>query len=196
MNFAKLFTKIALCVGAALLIGAQYTRLNPVRVGNLANGTADHVLGWDGSGVAVSQSRDGVRAVHGSSQTISNNTLTILDYNAEQFDDNDMHDTVTNNSRLTATVAGRYIINTQVRWASNSVGNRIVDILLNGTTLIARNQVPTNTGAATITTLATIWDMALDDYVETRVFQNSGGNLNVERIASHAPEFMMQQVRN
>lgn len=182
---------------ASSLVGANMdSGLPAVEVADIADGTADTLLGRDGSGVSIEQTRHGVRAVHGSSQTITNNTLAILAYNAEQFDDDDMHDTVTNNSRLTATVAGRYIINTQIRWANNSAGYRIVDILLNGTTLIARKQMSPNTAAATIATIATIYDLAVNDYVETRVFQNSGGNLNVERIASHSPEFMMQQVRN
>ncbi len=202
MTFRKLmFGKILLgLLGVSIassLVGAEMdSGLPAVEVEDIADGNADGIIGYDGSGIATEQTRHGVRAVHGSSQTISNSTLTILDYNAEQFDDDDMHDNVTNNSRLTATVAGRYVINTQVRWANNSTGHRILDILLNGTTLIARHQMSANTAGATVVTIATIYDLALDDYVETRVFQSSGGNLDVERIASHAPEFMMQQVRN
>lgn len=140
-----------------------------------------------------------VRAFHNASQSINNSTNTVLALNSERFDQfagaaSTMHDTVTNNSRLTALAAGVYSICGNVQWASNATGERLTEVLLNGTTVIARTRFPA--GAATVLnqTVTCHYALATNDYVELRVFQTSGGALNVEVQANLSPEFSMVRV--
>lgn len=187
-------TKVSIALACLILTGAQYTRLNPVRVGDMADGTADHVLGWNGSGVAESQSRDGVRAANNSNIAVSNSFWQVITLNSERFDDNSMHSTSTNTSRLTATVAGRYFINAQIRWASNATGWRGVRIRLNATTEIAKVQADA-ASVSTIQNVTTLYNLAADDYVEMECFHTRGSSLDIEPDGNLGIEFMMQRVR-
>ena len=64
--------------------------------------------------------------------------------------------------------------------------------LLNGTTQIAKILVPAVNGDATGLALSTDYALAVGDYVVMQAYQNSGGNLDVSRIADYSPEFMMR----
>jgi hypothetical protein len=113
-------------------------------------------------------------------QTISNNTRTILLLNAEEFDTDTIHDTVTNSGRLTAKLAGKYIASASVRWASNATGDRLISIKKNGTTLVSENGNDSVDGnGVLITGSPVIVSLAANDYLEVEVFQDSGGNLDV-----------------
>ena len=80
-------------------------------------------LGVLEEGILDSSLAPAVRVFHNASQSITNSTLTALAFNSERFDQaggvaSTMHDTVTNNSRLTAIYAGVYMIGGTIRWAS------------------------------------------------------------------------------
>ena len=182
---------------AASLIGAKMdSGLPTVEVADIANGTADHVLGWDGSGVAVSQSREGARVFNSGNISIPNSSNTALTFNSERWDDNGLHSTVSNTSRLTAIVEGRYLICAQTTWAASSSGNRNLSFQINGSGfpgLIANK--PLSAGKSHYI-LCILTNLAADDYVEVIVFQDSGGALNVTVEANRSPEFMMQRLRS
>src|SRR5689334_6638767 len=68
------------------------------------------------TGIYEGMLQPAVRVTHNTTQSITNNTATVLAFNTERFDQAGgasaaMHDTVTNNSRLTALYAGIYLIN-------------------------------------------------------------------------------------
>lgn len=135
------------------------------------------------------------RVYHSVAQTIPHNTWNNLAFNSERWDTDGIHDTVTNNSRLTCQTAGKYLVIANVNWESNTTGQRIVAIRYNAggtrygqvlqqaTSFYAPNQV-----------VSTIVEMAVGDYVEVGVFQNSGGNLDVVVNIAFSPEFMMVKV--
>lgn len=188
--------KITLAVLCVFLMGSDLnTGRPPVDVEDVADDTADNVLGWDDSGVAVSQSREGVRVTNSVSVTISNSSSAVIPFDTERFDDNDIHDTVTNNSRLTVQVDGRYFIIAQIRWDSNSTGIRGINILLNGSLSLSQVQADA-ASASTMQHVSTVYNLDVDDYVEVSVFQTSGGNLDVDKIGGFAPEFSMQLLRS
>lgn len=189
-------TKAAVILVGLALMGAQYTRMNPVRVGDMAAGTADGVLGWNGSGVAVTQSRDGARVFNNANISISNSATTSLTFNSETWDDNDLHDTSTNPGRLTATVEGRHLICGQVTWASNATGNRNLSILLNGSATVVLVAEKSLASGKSHYSVCTITQLAAAEYAELQVFQDSGGSLNVEVFANRSPMFMMQRLRS
>lgn len=132
------------------------------------------------------------RVYHNASQSITTATTTALAFNSERADTNTIHDTVTNNSRLTCQTAGVYYITASVQFAANATGFRQVGIRLNGTTALAFQRTPSPGGSdAALLTISTAYALSAADYVEATVYQNSGGSLNVDTSANFTPEFMM-----
>ena len=141
-----------------------------------------------------------VRVFHNASQSTTSGVALALAFNSERFDQaggvaSTQHDTVTNNSRLTALYAGVYMINGLVEFAANATGLRRLDIRLNGATLIA-SEATLNIGAGANLQMevTTLYSMAVNDYVELLCTQNSGGALNINVGANYSPEFGMVRV--
>lgn len=139
-------------------------------------------------------SQPAARAYHNAAQSIANSTVTTLAFNSERFDTNTIHDTSSNNSRLTCQTAGRYQITANVEFASGGGNRRLVQILLNGATAIGRVDLAPQSGSASVYVVSTVYQLAVSDYVEVQVFQDSGGALNVTNTGNYSPEFMMARV--
>lgn len=121
------------------------------------------------------------RIYRNTQQTVVDNTLTVISMNTERWDDGDMWNSGAP-TRLTVPVAGIWYFEGFLEWASagGGTGSRFADLFLNNTTIIGElnsgwkpdtNAVPIHSGGA-------MWKCAVGDYVELRVFQNSGGSLN------------------
>jgi len=137
---------------------------------------------------------EGARAYHDANQSIANGVDTVVAFNSERYDTDAIHDTATNNSRLTCKTAGKYIIAASIAFAANTTSVRIVGIKLNGATLLANFVVNAVAAGGTYCNVATIYDLAVNDYVQTMAYQLSGGALNVTSNPNYSPEFMMQRV--
>ena len=139
---------------------------------------------------------DGLRVYNNANIGVANDTLTALTFNAEDFDTNNMHDVSTNTSRLVCKTAGRYILTCQVWFAANGTGYRMARAEKNGTGEILCQVTDNNPSGSlsAILNLVTIVELAVDDYVEFIVYQNSGGNLNVQYYSGRSPVAAMQQV--
>jgi hypothetical protein len=76
----------------------------------------------------------GCRAYASNDQNVANSTNVIIGFNNENFDSNGFHDNSTNNSRMTipAGYGGKYQVFANLAYNGNTSGNRVVDILLNG----------------------------------------------------------------
>lgn len=136
-----------------------------------------------------------VRVTHNAAQSIPNTTETVLAFNTERFDTaggaaDTQHDTVTNNSRLTCKYAGIYQITGNAEWASSPTSCSI-NIRLNGTTKIGRTFVTADNRTMSVSTL---YQLAVNDYVELTVNQNSGAGVNINSTGNYSPEFMMVRV--
>lgn len=144
-------------------------------------------------GLSLSQ---GVRVFNSANLTIDTGSWTTLTFDSESYDLNGMHSTSSNTSRLTAQRAGVYSIFGSIRFATSSSGTlRGVRIVVNGSVIIALDLRPPNGAASTVNiTIASCYKLAVNDYVELQVYQDTGGNLNVERASAYSPEFGMQQV--
>lgn len=145
------------------------------------------------------------RVTHNAAQSITNNTVTALAFNSEILDQESntastIHDTVTNNSRLTCKTAGVYLIVTNVEFAANATGQRQVFIRLNGTgagtTTNIGSVVQDGTAGSVQTQLivSSIFSLAVNDYVESVVWQTSGGALNVANAGSYSPILSMARI--
>jgi len=100
-------------------------------------------------------------------------------------------------TRLTAQVAGRYVIAAEVHWdeAAGAGTFRELNIRLNGAALVASVLTPPVTGgAATGQSVSTIVNMNVGDFVEATVDQNSGLAIGIFVSPSISPEFMMNRI--
>lgn len=184
---------LALSVASSLVGANMDSGLPAVEVEDLADGNANDVLGHDDAGVAVSQSRDGARVSHDANQSISHNVTTKLSFNIEEYDDDTMHDTSTNNQRITIKTAGRYIVSANIKIAVSSVGDRLVFIRLNGSDLAIVSVLPASINHTNIS-ISIIRNFSVNDFLEIRVYQNSTGSLNVLSDAT-SPFFAVQRLR-
>lgn len=121
------------------------------------------------------------RAKRTTAQAIVTATLTDVGFDAEDFDTGAMHDNSTNNERLTIPTdgAGVYLFTANIEWASNATGRRQLTILHNVDGLIARTKMVPTTSFDTSQQASVIYEMAAAEFVTAEVFQDSGGNLDV-----------------
>lgn len=150
------------------------------------------------SGIFDAHYQAAARVTHNTTQNVTNVTETALAFNTERFDTESnaastIHDTASNNSRLTCRTAGKYQITANIQWDSNNTGVRQLSIRLNGTTFIARvGQASTGTALGwTNQSVSTLYDLAVNDYVEATVWQDSGGTRTIDFGSNWTPEFMM-----
>lgn len=121
-------------------------------------------------------------------QTISNNTWTVVTFDIEEFDPDNMHSLVTNTSRLTARITGKYIAACCLSFAANSTANRKLTIEKNsaGTetalNIVGMNSTFGSTIGSTFMAVNAVTPMVAGDYVELFAYQNSGGNLGIDGI--------------
>jgi hypothetical protein len=121
-----------------------------------------------------------VRAKATGTQTLASGTYTVLNFADEDGPDvGSMHDTVTNNSRITAPATGWYVITGGVQFATNATSVRGAAIRLDGTTYINSNHGFNTGGTATAgVTVGGIYYLTAGQYVELLGVQMSGGNLD------------------
>lgn len=120
------------------------------------------------------------------SQSIGTGSSTALTFDSETFDVGAMHDTGSNPSRITipSGQGGVYLFVSVVTVAGNATGQRIAFHAVNGNIAttdpryghvrIPAASTPNPQGMQ----IMSIMTLAAGDYVETYLFQDSGGNLN------------------
>jgi hypothetical protein len=100
-----------------------------------------------------------------------------------------------NPTRLTAPVAGKYLIIGNFNWVANAVSLRRGVIQLNGVSDVALDDKDAVTsGVGTTNLVVTELDMAAGDFVELDAQQFSGGPLNVEGGVAYSPNFSIRKV--
>jgi len=118
--------------------------------------------------------------VGGSATAIADSTGTDYPFNEsaeELYDPLGMHDPSNNPARVTAKVAGTYMIIGNCHWNDAAGGVRITDIQLNGSSTIGGARGAIDGGGRSAQTVFTVRALALNDYVTLTLFQSSGGNL-------------------
>ena len=135
----------------------------------------------------------GARVYNDAAITVSTASVTALTFNQERFDSDGTHSTVSNTGRLTAVTAGLYMITAHIEWGSSTTGFRQIGLRLNGATAIAYNNTAPISGSWP-QSIAAIYRMAADDYMEVAVYQTSGGNLDVLAGGNFTPEFAMARI--
>ena len=121
----------------------------------------------------------GCRVIPSSDKSISNSTATVLDFGSESFDSSGFHDNTTNNSRITipSGKAGKYLVQICAAFASNGNGTRQSFIYKNGASILYFEQ---QSGSGnTSPNNSVVLDLAVGDYLQFYVSQNSGSSINV-----------------
>jgi hypothetical protein len=113
--------------------------------------------------------------------TIPNATATVITWNAENFDTDGFHSTSTNTGRITipAGKAGKYLFIVDVSCDPlGATGRRSTSFYKNGT---IDAQFEVTPGASTYPSMAgsIIYDLAVGDYIDCRMYQTSGSNQTV-----------------
>lgn len=130
---------------------------------------------------ATHNAKPSVYVYHDTTQTVV--TAATLSFNNEGYDRWGMHDTSTNNSRITIQVPGIYLLSASIA-ANSDAGGYVfysISFVVNGATnlVIATSPlaaVPAGIGA--FAGLTTQWLLNRNDYVEVRTDynRNDGGN--------------------
>ncbi len=141
--------------------------------------------------VNISLGAPAVRVYNSGNVSIPDSAETAVTWDSEDFDTDAMHSVASNTNRLTAPIAGKYIIMATIGWAANATGLRNVIIKYNGTTHIADVDDNPPGAVAFRQFIVAPYHLAAADYVECMAWQNSGGALNVERSANRFSWFSM-----
>lgn len=148
--------------------------------------------------VANAINRPMVKMTQAVAQSLPNATDTALSFTTEDLDTNGFHDTTTNNSRVTPTIAGWYECRGTVFFsASASITVVAATIAQNGSVVAPRGRP--KPGTANVSTTAEV-AVSLSfngssDYVELFGNQTSGGALNTNVGGSFASVFEVIYLR-
>lgn len=119
------------------------------------------------------------RLVQAAAQSIPDATITPLSFTTEDFDTDGCHDPATNNTRITATLAGYWeFAGTYYSATPATLANMDAFFRKNGVTSIASGDRGQDGGIAQSKSARCIQPMAVGDYVELCAFQDSAGATN------------------
>jgi hypothetical protein len=134
------------------------------------------------------QIQPATRVYHNATQTSTTAAWTTLAFNSERFDTNGMHDTVTNNSRLTVPTggAGLYLTGATIFISSGTAPLMGLRLLLNGATVITEIE-NIDVAAAAALSISTLYALSVSDYIEIQVYCSQAST--VPSSGNYSPEF-------
>jgi len=172
-----------------------------LRTGGVAP-AADDVLTYQGSNQiewkagtdVMTSTYHWVRVTHDVDQTIANATWTALAFNTERWDPSGLHDTVTNNSRITipADAGGLWMFGGNAEWDHDAANTtRYMGVRINGNAAMVFGEVSMHAAftGGLIHAMTSWYVLSGSDYVELIVRQFSGGNLDIMKNNLYSPEF-------
>jgi hypothetical protein len=144
---------------------------------NAMSGNVDFLRDGRPAGV-----RPAVRANVSGSTSLTNGNLVKIAYGAaDSYDTDAMHDTVTNNTRITIKTAGLYLLHSKLTVTGTPLNYQEHVLIVNNTTRIHQNGYGgTLSGATTATAL---YSFALNDYIEVAYYHTTGTSLGVNTSA-------------
>lgn len=145
------------------------------------------------SGTPITGNPPACRVYNNANQSINDNAETTVAFNSERYDTDGMHDTVTNNSRITFNTAGLYVVSFNGAFPGGADYSVIYAyVRLNGATDIVLDQRTPSTFVANLALLLfTTYKFAAGDYIEVRVYHDNTANTarNLLTVANFTPEF-------
>lgn len=155
----------------------------PTQSQNFAN-AVDVDVAAQVTAINTAQAAPSCRVSASANQAVAANTLVIVTWAVEEFDNAAMGNLGVNNDRITFTSTGVYLIEAQINMASNgnaTVNARHGEIFTNLGGSVGFNSEPGIQGTAVEWACTTMYRVAtVGDFVRVRVFQNSGAALNID----------------
>jgi hypothetical protein len=157
-----------------------YTAAGTVSAGDVATAAAFNVVTSDINNLIVPPM---VSALRSANQSLTNATATAIQFNAsDDFDTDAMHDTSTNNTRITVTTPGVYsfsLFASLEAIADATTTNPVLALYKNGSE-IRSVRYPVKNGVDLRMSLTTLVEASLSgDYFELYVYQDSSTSKNV-----------------
>jgi len=121
-----------------------------------------------------------VRVFNSAGFNIPDDSQTPLTWDMEEWDTANLHSTTTDTSRLTAPVAGKYLVFGSVNWNNlGSGGNRTVALRFNNSVILAAQSMQGGTVNAfgNYQAVSTVAQLGVGDFVECVVHQATGAPL-------------------
>lgn len=120
-------------------------------------------------------------------QSINNTATTNVGWDSEVQDTDNAHSTVTNNDRFTGVTAGVYESLTAIPWVGNATGVRELNFGVNGTITYAGSRLVPGSAVAFVNPAAKLIALSVGDYMNIKVWQSSGGALNIDQAFASGP---------
>lgn len=172
-------------LGALNIADADIQAAAAIAISKLAGYPADIFKTLRGDGSWAAPKTIYAIATKAANQSVANNTVSGLVVDTQVADTSNMFDPGTP-GRIYATVAGVYMACAYVSWQVNSAGLRQITLFKNGTTAIRLSIVAA--AASDINHEArVVLPLAVGDYINAEVYQNSGAALNAQATTYPAP---------
>lgn len=133
--------------------------------------------------------RYAVRRQRSTNQTITNDTLTEVDFTTAAAGSFNRGWTFTAPSSFTVPVSGIYIFGVNAAFADNANGTRYVEIIKNDTTVIASSESNSNAGSTHFVAASSSAPLNGGDILKARVRQVATVSLDIVVSAEQSPVF-------
>ena len=132
------------------------------------------------SGGNIGGAAIGAKIWNSGTQTVSTSTLTELAFDEEDFDTDGFHDTGSNTERMTipAGLGGTYIVHANTGSHTAAGSDDRIRFIVNGTTIPSTQERFGGLSSSVNFSTSAIVNLNSGDYIETQVYQTSGGDLS------------------
>ena len=182
-------TSYAAVTLAANSVGAKQIKNSAVTAAKIKNGAVTTAKVGKLPGARV---RDTVLT------QVDSNATAAISYTAVDFNVGAVFDPATP-TRMTAPVAGRYLIIATTRWESDVDGRRTIALEVNGASQIARSNVSGYWQGGVVPlspeqSAQAVYRLKAGDYVEVWAYQDTGSTLNLLTFVDNGVTFTMQWI--
>lgn len=120
-----------------------------------------------------------VRVYRSTTLAVASGSVALATFNAEEIDDWGGHSTISNPSRISDSGAGLYHAELQVTFETNATGYRQCEIWQGSGLRTAMSRQSAISGDSTIIRASTVLYLDGSEYVEAKVYQDSGVSLDL-----------------
>ena len=144
-------------------------------------------------GIFDAHFRPTARVSHSVDQATGNGSYTTLAFDTEtspNFDSFTMHSTSSNTSRITVPQTGIYLVGANVAFTASATGNRILQAIVNGTTVVSRvaSSSTLSGSVATYLDLTVPVSLVAGNYIELQA-DGGTGSINALAVTGVSPVF-------